>query len=141
MKYLNSSELYKYLSVGILTVSIDYFSIYLFYSVIGINYIIAVTIGFLSSNFFQFYSNFYFTFQLNKDELMKVRIIIFWIAVLIGNLIALLVIIFFNNLFDNVFLSKTLSLPLSFIYGFLVSKKVIYNHKFYEYIKQKFLSK
>ena len=122
--------LFKYFIVGFLTVCIDYVFIFILYVIYDQNYVVAVIFGFLASNVFQFYSNFYFTFKLKKNSAFHERIILFWIAVIIGNTIGLLSVILFFNIFGNVFLAKTLSLPISFGYGYLVSKKIIYNEKF-----------
>ncbi|GEM_PF-3545837 len=128
----------KYLLVGVCTVGIDYLFIYITYSVFNINYIYAVIIGFFASNLFQFFTNFFYTFNLKKDDMLMIKMVVFWIAVFIGNGLSLGLIIVLKSFINNLFLVKTLSLPLSFLYGYVVSNRVIYNEKFYSSLyKQK----
>ncbi len=121
----------KYLFVGICTVAIDYLAIFIIYSVFEINYMIAIVGGFLMSNVFQFYMNFFYTFNLKRNQLIVLKMIVFWIAVIIGNTLSFLLIVFLKLFINNLFIVKTLSLPLSFLYGYIVSNKVIYNNQFY----------
>jgi len=128
---LISHKLFKYLLVGATTIIIDYLFIYIAYSVFNINYIYAVIIGFFASNLFQFFTNFFYTFNLKKDDMFMLKMMVFWIAVIIGNGLALGLIVVLKSFINNLFLVKTLSLPLSFLYGYVVSNRVIYNEKFY----------
>ena len=107
----------KYLFVGICTVAIDYLAIFIIYSVFEINYMIAIVGGFLMSNVFQFYMNFFYTFNLKRNQLIVLKMIVFWIAVIIGNTLSFLLIVFLKLFINNLFIVKTLSLPLSFLYG------------------------
>lgn len=133
----------KYLFVGIFTVAIDYLSILIIYSVLEINYMIAIIGGFLMSNVFQFYMNFFFTFNLKRNQMIVLKMVVFWIAVIIGNTLSFLFIILLNFFISNLFIIKTLSLPISFLYGYIVSNKIIYNDKFYNKLSSevKFLTK
>jgi len=124
----------KYLLVGVCTVGMDYLFIYITYSVFNINYIYAVIIGFFASNLFQFFTNFFYTFNLKKDDMFILKMMVFWIAVIIGNGLALGLIVVFKSFINNLFLVKTLSLPLSFLYGYVVSNRVIYNDRFYTFL-------
>ncbi len=121
----------KYLFVGICTVAIDYLAIFIIYSVSEMNYMIAIVGGFLMSNVFQFYMNFFYTFNSNKNEMLVLKMIVFWIAVIIGNTLSFLLIVLLKLFINDLFIVKTLSLPLSFLYGYIVSNKVIYNNQFY----------
>ncbi len=121
----------KYLFVGICTVAIDYLAIFIIYSVSEMNYMIAIVGGFLMSNVFQFYMNFFYTFNSNKNEMLILKMIVFWIAVIIGNTLSFLLIVLLKLFINDLFIVKTLSLPLSFLYGYIVSNKVIYNNQFY----------
>lgn len=121
----------KYLFVGICTVAIDYLAIFIIYSVFEINYMIAIVGGFLMSNVFQFYMNFFYTFNLKRNQLIVLKMIVFWIAVIIGNTLSFLLIVLLKLFINDLFIVKTLSLPLSFLYGYIVSNKVIYNNQFY----------
>ena len=139
MMNLINSRVVKYLIVGVLTVGIDYSTTFILYGALEVNYKIAVSSGFLLSNIFQFYMNFFYTFQVKEKHLLKVKMFIFWIAVLIGNSLALGFIIFLKHYIDSLLIVKTLSLPLSFLYGYFVSKEVIYNPEFYKYLASKSL--
>lgn len=142
MKEIINSRIVKYLIVGVLTVGIDYSTTFILYGALELNYKIAVSSGFLLSNIFQFYMNFFYTFQVKEKQLLKEKMFVFWIAVLIGNSLALGLIIFLKYYIESLLIVKTLSLPLSFLYGYFVSKKVIYNPEFYEYLASKsFMSK
>lgn len=129
-------KIFKYLLVGFLTVAIDYFFIVILFTILEINYMFAIAVGFLMSNIFQFYMNFFYTFNLKKNEFIVIKMIVFWIAVIIGNTLSFLVIVFLKLFVVNLYIVKTLSLPLSFIYGYIVSNKIIYNDVFYNYIKR-----
>lgn len=134
IRYFLGLKILKYLLVGVLTVGIDYLTIYITYSIFSLHYIIAVCFGFLMSNIFQFYMNFFYTFSLKKDSFMSLQIIVFCIAVGIGNAIALAIIMFLQIFIESLFLIKTLSLPFSFIYGYTISKTVIFNKSFYSFL-------
>lgn len=131
IKKLIQPKIVKYLIVGFSTVFIDYLSIFISYNLLSFNYIVSVCFGFLISNIFQFYMNFFYTFNLKKDNLMFLRIFIFWIVVLIGNALALIFIIILKVYITDLFIVKTISLPLSFLYGYIASNKIIYNNEFY----------
>ena len=139
IKKLIQPKIVKYLIVGFSTVFIDYLSIFISYNLLSFNYIVSVCFGFLISNIFQFYMNFFYTFNLKKDNLMFLRIFIFWIVVLIGNALALIFIIILKVYITDLFIVKTLSLPLSFLYGYIASNKIIYNQNFYSYLCTKVL--
>lgn len=124
----------KYLFVGVCTVAIDYLAIFIIYSVFEMNYMIAIVGGFLMSNVFQFYMNFFYTFNLKKNQMLVLKMIVFWIAVIIGNTLSFLFIILLKLFISNLFIIKTLSLPISFLYGYIVSNKIIYNKRFYDYL-------
>lgn len=141
IRYCIGIKILKYLLVGVLTVGIDYLSIYVTYNILSVHYILAICFGFLMSNIFQFYMNFFYTFNLVKDSLMKLRIIVFCIAVAIGNVLALAIIVFLQMFIENLFLVKTLSLPFSFIYGYTISKLIIYNQSFYNFLLDHFKKK
>ncbi len=119
----------KYLLVGIGTVLIDYAAIYVSYSVLYLNYIIAVIMGFVFANIFQFFSNFFFTFNLKKEEQIKKRALVFLVVILIGTALSTLAIIILESFIHSLYISKTLSLIVSFTYGFFTSKYIIYNNK------------
>lgn len=134
IKKVFKPKILKYLFVGICTVAIDYLTIFISYNLLSLNYIISVCFGFLISNVFQFYVNFFYTFNLRKDNLMVIRISIFWLVVFIGNALSLLFIIILKVYITDLFIVKTLSLPLSFLYGYIASNKIIYNQYFYNYL-------
>lgn len=117
----------KYLLVGGLTVLIDYLTIYILYSIVEANYIIAIIFGFLFSNIFQFFSNFFYTFQLKKETQIKKRAIAYIISAVIGMTIGTLTIIALESVINSLYISKGLSLIVSFAYGFFASKYIVYN--------------
>ncbi len=139
LKKIINARIVKYLIVGILTVGIDYSTMYTLYRGLAVNYIIAVSFGFLLSNIFQFYMNFFYTFSIKEKKLLKIKMLIFWIAVIIGNSLALGLIVLLKSYITNLLVVKTLSLPLSFLYGYFVSKHIIYNTDFYRYLAAKSL--
>jgi len=126
----------KYLLVGFLTVAIDYLFIFIVFNIFEVNYMMAIAIGFLMSNIFQFYMNFFYTFNLKRADTIAIKMVIFWIAVVIGNTLSFLLIVFLKLFISNVYIVKTLSLPLSFLYGYIVSNRVIYNDEFYIWLKK-----
>jgi putative flippase GtrA len=119
----------KYLFVGICTVAIDYLAIFIIYSVSEMNYMIAIVGGFLMSNIFQFYMNFFYTFSLKKDDQLKQRIIMYIISSSIGMLLGTLSVISLKYFIDSLYICKTLSLLVSFLYGFIASKYIVFNNK------------
>jgi putative flippase GtrA len=127
----------KYLLVGFLTVAIDYLFIFIVFNIFEVNYMMAIAIGFLMSNIFQFYMNFFYTFNLTRADMIVIKMVIFWIAVVIGNTLSFLLIVFLKLFISDVYIVKTLSLPLSFLYGYIVSNRVIYNDEFYIWLKYK----
>jgi putative flippase GtrA len=127
----------KYLLVGFLTVAIDYLFIFIVFNIFEVNYMMAIAIGFLMSNIFQFYMNFFYTFNLKRADMIVIKMVIFWIAVVIGNTLSFLLIVFLKLFISDVYIVKTLSLPLSFLYGYIVSNRVIYNDEFYIWLKYK----
>jgi putative flippase GtrA len=127
----------KYLLVGFLTVAIDYLFIFIVFNIFEVNYMMAIAIGFLMSNIFQFYMNFFYTFNLKRADMIVIKMVVFWIAVVIGNTLSFLLIVFLKLFISDVYIVKTLSLPLSFLYGYIVSNRVIYNDEFYIWLKYK----
>lgn len=127
----------KYLLVGFLTVVIDYLFIFIVFNIFEVNYMMAIAIGFLMSNIFQFYMNFFYTFNLKRADMIVIKMVVFWIAVVIGNTLSFLLIVFLKLFISDVYIVKTLSLPLSFLYGYIVSNRVIYNDEFYIWLKYK----
>lgn len=119
----------KYLFVGICTVAIDYLAIFIIYSVFEMNYMIAIVGGFLMSNVFQFYMNFFYTFSLKKYDQLKQRIIMYIISSSIGMLLGTLSVIGLKYFIDSLYICKTLSLLVSFLYGFIASKYIVFNNK------------
>lgn len=121
---------YKYLFVGFITVILDYAIVFFFYSIFNVHYMISIFIGFVATNIFQFYVNFYYTFRLDKNDSFYQRALIFVVAVLIGNFIGFFSIVLIKYIVVDLYIAKTISLPILFIYGYFVSKKFIYNKNF-----------
>lgn len=122
--------IYKYLIIGIITVGLDYCMIYLIYTVMNMNYILAIVSGFLVSNLFQFYANFFYTFSLVKNDDYYRRIILFCISACIGIFIGTFSVIFLEQYIESLYISKTISLFISFAYGYTASKYVVFNKNF-----------
>ena len=122
--------IYKYLLIGIITVGLDYSMIYLIYTILNMNYILAIVSGFLISNLFQFYANFFYTFSLVKDDDYYKRMILFCISACIGILIGTFTVIFLEKYILSLYISKTISLFISFAYGYTASKYVVFNKNF-----------
>ena len=127
IELIKNKVMFKYIIVGILTVIIDYSVLYLFYTVLNIYYITAILLGFLFSNLFQFYMNFFYTFELEKNDIFYQRMIMYTISAIIGILLGTATIVFFESYFHSLYLSKTLSLFVNFAYGFLASKYIVFN--------------
>lgn len=124
---MKNKYLFKYIFIGVLTVGLDYFMIFLTYSVLNMNYILAIIFGFIVSNLFQFYANFFYTFSLDKDSGYYQRIILFIISACIGIVLGTSAIIFFEKYINSLYISKTLSLIVSFLYGYTASKYIVFN--------------
>ena len=122
--------IYKYLIIGIITVGLDYSMIYLIYTVLSMNYILAIVLGFLVSNLFQFYANFFYTFSLVKDDNYYKRMILFCISACIGIFIGTFSVILLEQYIESLYISKTISLFISFVYGYTASKYVVFNKNF-----------
>jgi putative flippase GtrA len=122
--------IYKYLIIGIITVGLDYSMIFLIYTILNMNYILAIVLGFLFSNLFQFYANFFYTFALAKDDDYYRRMILFCISACIGIALGTVTIIFFESYIQSLYISKTLSLFVSFLYGYTASKYIVFNKNF-----------
>lgn len=125
--------IYKYLIIGIITVGLDYSMIYLIYTVLSMNYILAICFGLSFAGIFQFFANFHYTFKLKNKNEYKKRAIVYFIAIIIGLFLSTLVVIILENYINSLYLSKTFSLFINFIYGYTVSKYIIFNKniKFY----------
>jgi len=121
--------IHKYIFIGIITVIIDYFGIFIFYNLFNAYYVVAITMGFIFSNLFQFYANFYYTFSLSKDNNFFKRIIMYIISALIGISIGISTIILIKQYVSSLYLAKTLSLFVSFIYGYTASKYIVFKKK------------
>lgn len=122
--------IYKYLIIGIITVGLDYSMIYLTYTILNMNYILAIVSGFLVSNLFQFYANFFYTFSLVKNDDYYRRMMLFCVSACIGILIGTLTVIFLEKYILSLYISKTISLFISFAYGYTASKYVVFNKDF-----------
>lgn len=122
--------IYKYLIIGIITVGLDYSMIYLIYTVLSMNYILAIVLGFLVSNLFQFYANFFYTFSLVKNDDYYRRMILFCISACIGIFIGTFSVILLEQYIESLYISKTISLFISFAYGYTASKYVVFNKNF-----------
>lgn len=117
----------KYVVFGFITVFIDYGIIFISYSVFEINYIVAILLGFIFAATFQFFSNFFYTFNLRKNNELLKRMSAFLLFTIIGITIGTSAIIYFETLFHSLYLSKTLSLFITFFYSFLISKYIVFN--------------
>lgn len=126
---MKNKQLCKYIGVGIVTVLLDYIIIFLFFNILKTHYIVSVLMGFIASNIFQFYINFFYTFKLEKNDLFRKRMLMYLVSSMIGMVIGTTTIIFFESFFHSLYLSKTLSLFISFIYGFTASKYIVFNSK------------
>ena len=122
--------IYKYLLIGIITVGLDYSMIYLIYTILNMNYILAIVSGFLISNLFQFYANFFYTFSLVKNDDYYRRMILFCISACIGIFLGTFSVIFLEIYIKSLYISKTISLFISFAYGYTASKYVVFNKNF-----------
>lgn len=122
--------IYKYLLIGIITVGLDYSMIYLIYTILNMNYILAIVSGFLISNLFQFYANFFYTFSLVKNDDYYRRMILFCISACIGIFLGTFSVIFLEIYINSLYISKTISLFISFAYGYTASKYVVFNKNF-----------
>ncbi len=122
--------IYKYLIIGIITVGLDYGMIFLIYTILNMNYILAIVLGFLFSNLFQFYANFFYTFSLAKNDDYYRRMILFCISASIGIVLGTATVIFLENYIQSLYISKTLSLVISFLYGYTASKYIVFNKNF-----------
>lgn len=122
--------IYKYLFIGIITVGLDYSMIYLIYTMFNMNYILAIVLGFLVSNLFQFYANFFYTFSLVKNDDYYRRMILFCISACIGIFIGTFSVILLEQYIESLYISKTISLFISFAYGYTASKYVVFNKNF-----------
>ncbi|WP_422141469.1 GtrA family protein [Arcobacter aquimarinus] len=123
----------RYLFVSVITVLIDYITIFLIYSLLELNYILAICFGLSFAGIFQFFANFHYTFKLKNKNEYKKRAIVYFIAIIIGVFLSTLVVIILENFINSLYLSKTFSLFINFIYGYTVSKYIIFNKniKFY----------
>jgi len=127
----------KYLFVGFTTIFIDYITIFFAYKIFNFNELISILLGFLFSNIFQFYTNFFWTFNLKNHEYIYSMMASFVIVVIIGNCIVAYIILAIDDMISNLLISKTISLPISFIYGFTMSNYLIYNEKFHKFVKER----
>ena len=118
--------IHKYILTGFFTVVVDYAGIFLFYNMLHTNYILAIMVGFFFSNVFQFYTNFYYTFNLEKDKHFKKRIAKYVVSALIGMGIGVGTIILIKEFIVSIYLAKTISLVISFIYGYTASKYFVF---------------
>ena len=122
--------IHKYIVVGVSTIAIDYSMIFLVYSILNMNYILAIVTGFLLSSLFQFYANFFYTFSLLKNDDYYFRIILFCISAFVAIILGTGTVILLETYFHSLYLSKTLSLSVSFLYGYTASKYIIFNKNF-----------
>ena len=125
-KILSELTIHKYILIGTITVAIDYGGIFLFYNIFNTYYIIAIVMGFLFSNIFQFYANFYYTFSLTKDNDFIKRVIMYIISACVGMGIGVGVIVILKQFISSLYIAKTLSLFVSFAYGYTASKYVVF---------------
>ncbi|GHZ20406.1 hypothetical protein VCSRO123_1998 [Vibrio cholerae] len=116
----------RYIIVGAFTVAVDYFVLYLCYSILSLHYVVSVIIGFIFSGVFQFFVNFKYTFRLEKNDRFWTRSVLFFVSASIGMFLATISVIILQFFIDSLYISKTLSLVISFAYGWTVSKYVIY---------------
>lgn len=119
--------IYKYLLIGIITVILDYGMIFLIYSLFKLNYVFAIFMGLFFAGIFQFFANFHYTFNLKNKSEYKKRVLVYVIAIIIGGFLSTLVVVVLENFINSLYLSKTLSLIVNFIYGYTVSKYIIFN--------------
>ena len=117
----------KYTLIGLVTVLIDLSVLYLSHDILHIDYIFSILLGFVAANIFQFYTNFYYTFSLTKDNNMQARVLVYILLVLFGVSIFTFIIIWLKSIFTSLYIAKFISLFLNYIYGFTVSKYIIYN--------------
>lgn len=117
----------KYLAVGIGTIALDFFTIFICYTVFEVYYITSIVLGFIVSNIFQFYANFFFTFELKKELALKKRAVMYVISIFIAMGLGTVTIILLENFINNLYISKAISLIVNFLYGFFASKYVVFN--------------
>ncbi len=102
--FLNHKLFVKYLIFGAIAVLIDYGAIFISYTLFEINYIISILCGFLFGSIFQFFSHFFYTFNLSKNNILFKRMLAFFLFTVIGITIGTLSIIYFEKFFHSLYL-------------------------------------
>lgn len=126
MDQTRSGVLHRYALIGIVTVGIDYLTLFAAYNLLHLHYVAATAAGLFFAGLFQFYANFHFTFKIPHPGQKRKMMLRYVIAVLIGMLLSIEVIVMLMKAIPSFYAAKTLSLLVNFIYGFTVSKYYIY---------------
>ncbi|ORU91079.1 MAG: hypothetical protein A6F72_00740 [Cycloclasticus sp. symbiont of Poecilosclerida sp. N] len=127
---LNNKQFTKYLAFGFIAVFIDYGALFISYTLLEVNYIIAVLCGFICGSTFQFFTYFFYTFNLSKNNIFFKRMLAFFLFTIIGITIGTLSILYFKTFLHSLYLSKTASLFITFFYSFLLNKYIVFNKNF-----------
>jgi len=120
--------LIKYLFIGGLTFLIYYFSLYIFFSFLGISYAISIFISYSFSLIFHFYSNKNLTFKSNN--LLQYEIIKYLVVGLINYIVQFSTIyVIYRVLGFNFYLGAIVGTMLTIASGFLLLKNWVFTLK------------
>ena len=126
MKLKINSEFLRYGIVGVTSVIIDYFVIYISYSLLENSMKLAVTLGYFISTVVNYFLHKNYTFSSTKEN--HKNTIFKYIILIIGSYLLTISMISFlcEDLNMNLYMAKAGTLILVYIYGFIIGKYFIF---------------
>ncbi|BAF72490.1 conserved hypothetical protein [Sulfurovum sp. NBC37-1] len=116
----------KYGIVGVISVVIDYFLLYLSYSHFGLSSSVSISIGFWGSTILNFLMHRFYTFSETTNSNHFI-VIIKYILLIIGSYFITLIMI--EKLLEyglNIYFAKLISLLIVYVYGYIIGKKIVF---------------
>lgn len=116
---------YKYLLVGSTTVILDYAILYFTFSILSMGKIISLTLAYLVSGVFNFFSQKYFTFQ--STGKYQAEILKYSTLALLSYLITILLVSLLTFYEINIYVAKLIATCITFVFVYVINDKVVYN--------------
>jgi len=122
---MTNHSFYRYIIVGVLSLTIDYLLLYICFDLLGVSQNISVSIGFLLSAIFNFLLHKYYTFKSKNSNLQK-EIYKYTLLITSSYFITLFLVNYLVFVGLNIYIAKTVTVILVAFYGYFIGKIVIF---------------
>lgn len=121
------NQFLKYGIVGVLSACVDFGLLYIFYSIVGLNSNLSISIAFLGSAFFNFLMHRFYTFSKTREGSHSKAFLKYLVLICGSYFITLSIIYLLMQLELSIYIAKLITLLLVYIYGFYIGKYFVFN--------------